>query len=95
MSVTIDQVEKIASLAKLSFSSEEKEKFVTQFNQILEYIDKLNELDTKDIEPTYHVLELENVFRADEVVGNFDQERVLQNAPKKNNGYFSVPKVIG
>ena len=80
---------------KLSFSSEEKEKFVTQFNQILEYIDKLNELDTKDIEPTYHVLELENVFREDKVVENFDQERVLQNAPKKNNGYFSVPKVIG
>ncbi len=95
MSVTIQQVENIARLAKLSFSEDEKEKFVEQFNQILAYMDKLNELDTSDVEPTFNSLALSNVMRKDEVKKWLSQDEALSNAPHSNHGFFSVPKVIG
>lgn len=95
MSVTIQDVENIARLAKLSFSEDEKEKFVEQFNQILAYMDKLNELDTSDVEPTSNPLALQNVLRKDEVHTWLSQKEALANAPKSNHGFFSVPKVIG
>ncbi|MBN2412562.1 Asp-tRNA(Asn)/Glu-tRNA(Gln) amidotransferase subunit GatC [candidate division KSB1 bacterium] len=95
MSVTIEEVEKIARLAKLSFSEEEKIKFTEQFNQILQYMEKLNELDTENVSPTFNVLDVNNVFREDKVKPWLTQEQALQNAPKKKNGLFSVPKVIG
>ena len=95
MSVTIQKVENIARLAKLSFSDEEKEKFVEQFNQILEYMEKLNELDTDDVEPTYNVLALQDVMRADKVRTWLTQDQATANAPRSNHGFFSVPKVIG
>jgi len=95
MAVTIQDVDNMARLAKLSFSNEEKEKFVEQFNQILQYMEKLNELDTDNVEPTYNVLELNNVVRKDNVKTWLTQEEALANAPKSNHGFFSVPKVIG
>ena len=95
MSVTIEEVEGIAKLAKLSFSEEEKEKFVEQFNQILAYVEKLNELDTQDVNPTNNVLDLVNVMREDVVKTWLTQEEALANAPAKKSGYYSVPKVIG
>jgi aspartyl-tRNA(Asn)/glutamyl-tRNA(Gln) amidotransferase subunit C len=95
MSVTIEEVEKIANLARLAFSEEEKEKFVQQFNQILLYMQKLNELDTEKVSPTTHVLDMNNVMREDKVSPWLSQEEALANAPKKKNGFFSVPKVIG
>jgi aspartyl-tRNA(Asn)/glutamyl-tRNA(Gln) amidotransferase subunit C len=95
MSVTLQQVESIATLAKLTFSDEEKETFVEQFNQILKYMEKLNELDTENVEPTYNVLDLKNVTRADVAKPWLTQEEALANAPKSKHGFFSVPKVIG
>jgi len=95
MTVSLKEVENIAKLAKLSFDQEEMEKFAEQFNQILEYIDKLNELDTESVQPTYHVLDLTNVMREDEAKPGLTQEEALSNAPKKKAGLFSVPKVIG
>ena len=95
MSVTIRDVENIARLAKLAFTEEEKKRFVDQFNQILAYVEKLNELDTDDVVPTYHVLDLKNVMREDVVEPWLTQEEALANAPKQKNCYFSVPKVIG
>jgi aspartyl-tRNA(Asn)/glutamyl-tRNA(Gln) amidotransferase subunit C len=95
MVVNIEQVENIAKLAKLSFTEEEKSKFVEQFNQILQYVEKLNELDMGQVEPTSHVLGLTNVTRDDLVQSWLTQEEALENAPKKQDGYFSVPKVIG
>ncbi|NOY60842.1 MAG: Asp-tRNA(Asn)/Glu-tRNA(Gln) amidotransferase subunit GatC [Calditrichaeota bacterium] len=95
MAVSIQEVEKIAKLAKLSFSPEEKEKFTEQFNQILAYIEQLDELDTKNIEPTAHVLDLKNVMRPDKAETWLTQDKVVANAPKSKNGFFSVPKVIG
>lgn len=95
MSVTLQDVENIARLAKLSFSDDEKEKFVEQFNQILGYMEKLNELNTDNVEPTYNPLALSNVMRKDEVKTWLTQDEALDNAPKSNHGFFSVPKVIG
>jgi len=95
MSVTLEQVDTIANLAKLSFTEGEKQKFVDQFNQILQYMEKLNELDTSDIEPTYNVLNLVNVLRDDQQQSWLTQEQALANAPKLKHGFFSVPKVIG
>ena len=95
MSVTFDDVEKIGKLAKLSFSEAEKIKFVEQFNQILQYMAKLDELDTENIKPTSHVLNLKNVTREDKVETWLSQEEALKNAPKQKAGHFSVPKVIG
>lgn len=95
MSVTLQDVEHIAKLAKLSFSDQEKNKFVQQFNQILDYMEKLNELDTSNVEPTFNVLNLQNILRKDKVKTWLTQEEALANAPKTKHGFFSVPKVIG
>ncbi len=94
MPISIEDVDKIAALAKLKFSDEEKQKLAKQLDQIVAYVEKLNELDTESIEPTYHVIDLKNVFREDKVEPWLTQEEALQNAPAKKHGYFSVPKVI-
>jgi len=95
MSITIKEVEHIAALARLEFSDEEKEKFTHQLNDILQYIEKLNELDTSKVEPLSHVIELSNVFRDDAVKPSISAEEALKNAPAKVDTLFKVPKVIG
>ena len=94
MAITIKDVEHIATLAKLEFTDAEKEKFTHQLNQILEYMDHLNSLDTSGVEPLSHVIELSNVFRQDEVKAGVPTEEALKNAPEKNEQFFKVPKVI-
>lgn len=95
MSVTINDVEHIAKLAKLEFSEAEKEKFTHQFNDILKYMEQLNSLDTSNVEPLSHVIELQNVFREDSVKPSIPREEALKNAPDKTEEHFKVPKVIG
>lgn len=95
MAITIKDVEHIAKLAKLEFTDAEKEKFTHQMNKILDYMEKLNTLDTSSVEPLSHVIELSNVFRADEVKLGVSTEEALKNAPEKNEQFFKVPKVIG
>jgi aspartyl-tRNA(Asn)/glutamyl-tRNA(Gln) amidotransferase subunit C len=95
MAVTIKDVEHIAKLAKLEFTDEEKEKFTHQLNQILEYVEQMNKLDTSNVEPLSQVIELSNVFRADEVKQSISTEEALKNAPSKTEQFFKVPKVIG
>jgi aspartyl-tRNA(Asn)/glutamyl-tRNA(Gln) amidotransferase subunit C len=95
MSVTIKDVEHIAKLAKLEFSEDEKARFTEQFNEILAFMEKLNELDTSKVEPLSHVIELQNVFREDVVKPSIPTEEALKNAPAKNDKFFKVPKVIG
>ncbi len=87
-------VEHVANLARLSFGEEEIEKFTHQLNNILTYIDKLNELDTSHVEPTSHVLPIQNVFREDKVRPSLPVEEVLANAPEAAHHYFKVPKII-
>jgi aspartyl-tRNA(Asn)/glutamyl-tRNA(Gln) amidotransferase subunit C len=96
MKITKKEVEYVARLARLSLTNEEKEKFTGQLEAILEYIDKLNELDTKDVQPTSHVLPLSNVWREDVLVQSPDElrERLLNNAPEREGDFFKVKKVI-
>jgi aspartyl-tRNA(Asn)/glutamyl-tRNA(Gln) amidotransferase subunit C len=95
MKVTITDVEYIAQLARLAYSDEEKQKFTEQFNTILEYIETLNELNTDNVEPLSHVIELSNVVREDEVKPSLPVDEVLKNAPAKTEEFFKVPKVLG
>lgn len=95
MSVTIKDVEHIAALAKLEFTEAEKEKLTHEMNAILGHMEKLNELDTSNVEPLSHVIELQNVFREDVVKPSTPTEEALKNAPDKTEEHFKVPKVIG
>ncbi len=94
MSISTDQVEKIAALANLNLSEDEKSKFTVQLNTILEYVEKLNELDTEGVSPLSHPLDLKNVFRKDEVQPSLPVEKALENAPARSKNYFKVPRVI-
>ena len=94
MSVSISDVEKIARLARLKVTEKEKEKFVGQVNQILGYVEKLNEINTDEIEPLSHTLNLKNVFREDIVKDSLPQIEALKNAPAKTDKFFRVPKVV-
>ena len=95
MSVTRKDVEHIAELARLKFKDEELENFTSQLNEILEYMEKLNELDTENVEPLSHPVESQNVFREDGIKPSVSREDALKNAPQKDDEFFKVPKVIG
>lgn len=94
MKITKQEVAHVAYLARLHFSEEEKEKFTTQLNKILEYMDQLGKLDTSRIEPTFHAVAQTNVFREDVVQPSISQELSLSNAPDRDRGFFRVPKII-
>lgn len=95
MSVTIKDVERIAALAKLEFTAAEKESFTHHFNEILEYVEQLNSVDTANVEPLSQVVDIENVFREDVVTPSTPTETALKNGPDKTEEHFRVPKVIG
>ena len=94
MKITPEEVEHVAELARLQLSYEEKERLTEQMNQILEYMEKLNELDTVDAVPTSHAIDLNNAFREDEVRDSLSRGESLENAPESNEEEFVVPKVI-
>lgn len=94
MSVTISDVDKIAQLAKLKFSSVEKEKLQNELNQILRYIDQLNELNLDNTEPLENINETENVLRKDENEIWLNNDEALLNAPSRTGKFFKVPKVL-
>ena len=94
MSITVKDVEHVANLARLDLSETEKAQFTEQLNAILKYADKLNELDTANVEPTSHVLPLANVMREDETRPSWPIEQVLANAPDEEDGHFKVPAVL-
>lgn len=94
MKITKEDIEHIAVLARLSLSEEEKELFGSQLSNILDYMETLNELDTKDIEPTSHVLSLSNVMRDDTPGHSISREDALMNAPDHTEKFYRVPKII-
>jgi aspartyl-tRNA(Asn)/glutamyl-tRNA(Gln) amidotransferase subunit C len=94
MKIGIKDVEYVARLARLMLSDEEKDEFVVQLNDILTYMDKLNELDTKEVKPTSHVIPVKNVFRSDEIRESLSREPSLGNAPETEKGFYKVPKII-
>jgi aspartyl-tRNA(Asn)/glutamyl-tRNA(Gln) amidotransferase subunit C len=92
--ITRQEVRHVAKLARLELSESEEERMTVQMNGILEYMDKLNELDTKDIVPTTHAIQLQNVFRPDSIHDSIDRKDSLANAPGTDGVNFVVPKVI-
>ena len=94
MSVTKNDVEHIAKLAKLEIKEDEINDFTTQLNKVLEYVDKLNELDTENVKPLSHPVEGENVFREDVLKNSISTDEALKNSASKTEEHFKVPKVI-
>lgn len=94
MKIDKDTVGKIAHLSRLEYSETEKEALVKEMNKILDWMDKLNEVDTSNVEPLTHMSAELNVFREDVVQPHLDHKKALVNAPKKDSDYFRVPKVI-
>ncbi|MEK6583815.1 MAG: Asp-tRNA(Asn)/Glu-tRNA(Gln) amidotransferase subunit GatC [Nitrospirota bacterium] len=94
MKITRKEVEHVAKLARLALRDEEIETLTSQLGNILTYVEKLNELDTTNIEPTSHVLPIKNVLREDEAGKSIEREKALGNAPDRTEEFFRVPKVI-
>ncbi len=94
MAVTKKDVEKIAELSMLEFSDSELEQYTLEMNNILSYVEKLNELDTENVEPLSHPIENSNVFREDKLKNSVSTEEALKNAPDRTSEHFKVPKVI-
>lgn len=92
--VTKENVLKIAKLSKLDIHSDELEKFTHQMNNILDFIKKLDQLDTSQIEPTSHAVSMETPFREDKVIENKIREKVFAISPDHEGNLFKVPKVI-
>lgn len=94
MKISKEDVIKVSELARLEFKEEEVQKFTEQLGNILEYIEKLNELDTENVEPTSHVLDISTPLREDKVNKMLTIDEVLQNAPESEDDFFVVPQVI-
>ena len=94
MKVNLDTIDKIAHLARLEFSETERNAFLDDMNKILSFVDKLNEVDTDNVEPLIYMTDEVNVLRDDEVKQDITTQQALQNAPKQDGKYFRVSKVI-
>jgi aspartyl-tRNA(Asn)/glutamyl-tRNA(Gln) amidotransferase subunit C len=94
MKLTRDEVQRIAILARLRLTADEEEQLTDQLSRILEYMDKLNELDTTHVEPLAHVVDVVNALREDHVTNLPNADALLANAPAKHQTYFQVPKII-
>ena len=92
--ISDETIEYVSILAKLELSDDEKEQAKKDMGRMLDYIDKLNELDTEGVEPVSHIFPVNNVFREDVVTNGDDRENILFNAPDKKDGCFKVPKTV-
>lgn len=95
MSIDKETIKKIAHLARLQFDESETDKMSDNFNKILTWMDKLNEVNTDNVEPLIHMSEEVNVMREDVVNNSLTHDEALFNAPKKDSDYFRVPKFLG
>ena len=94
MKVDRKEVEYVAMLARIELSEDEKARYSEQLSTILDFFDRLKEVDTENVQPTSHVLDLVNAYRPDEVRPSLGVEAVLQNAPDRANRFFRVPKIL-
>ena len=94
MNIDKDTVDKIAHLARLEFDEKGKEAIVKDMNNMLSFVNKLNEVDTSGVETLVYMSDEVNVLREDDVLQDTTQEEALKNAPEKDSDYFKVPKVI-
>lgn len=95
MSLSREQVEKVSLLARLRLSETELETLTAQLGQVVDYMELLGELDTENVEPMAHAVELSNVFRDDELRPSFDRAEMLARAPHADGEFYLVPAVLG
>ena len=94
MSVSKEDVKHIAKLSKLKLTEKELEKYTNELSSIVDFANELSNISVEGIKPTAHILDIKNVFRKDEVQPSYDREEILKNAPSKDAGCVSVPKVV-
>lgn len=92
--ISDETIEYVGILAKLELTPAEQEQAKADMGKMLNYIDKLNELDTEGVEPMSHVFAVDNVFREDEVTNRDDRDSILANAPGEKDGCFKVPRTV-
>ncbi|MCP4264028.1 MAG: Asp-tRNA(Asn)/Glu-tRNA(Gln) amidotransferase subunit GatC [Candidatus Brocadiaceae bacterium] len=94
MNISIKEIEKIASLSRIKLTTEEKGAFGRQLTDILDYMEKLDELNTDDVQPMAYATTLKNVFREDNIESSYPRQEILKLSPSNSNGFFKVPKVL-
>lgn len=92
--VSKEDVKYVALLAHIELSEEEKETLTEQLNEIIEYFKNVDAVDTEGINPTYHVLELLNIFQEDEILPSLPANEILKNAARKEKRFFKAPRII-
>lgn len=94
MKIDKTTLRKLAHLSRLEIKEKEEQKMINDLNEILTWVEQLNEVDTEGVEPLTNMSHEVNVFREDEVSGHLDHEKALKNAPKKDKDFFRVPKFL-
>ena len=94
MEITFELIDKLAELSKLEFDDAARKKIKDDLHQIIDFVEKLKEVDTGSVQPLMHVTAAQNVFREDKVVSEISRDAALLNAPLHDEKYFKVPKVI-
>ena len=94
MKVDKKEVEHVAMLARIELGEKEKESYSEELSAILDFFDRLNEVDTKDVPPTSHVLDLVNALRPDRQIPSLDVNELLRNAPDRVERFYRVPKIL-
>ena len=94
MKLTRQEVQHLAQLARLRLTDDEEAQLTGELSRILEFMDKLNQLDTTAVEPLAHVIDIVNAFRDDEVTNQPSPEAILANAPATDQSFFQVPKIL-
>lgn len=92
--IDIAQVRKVAKLSRLELTDAKVEEFTGQLSAILEYVEKMNELDTENVEPLAHCLPISNVLREDSAKESLGADKALANAPQRDGNFFKVPKIL-
>ncbi len=94
MKITEKTIDKLSNLAKLEFNDEEKLKIIDDLGKMIEFVNKLNELDTTGIEPLIYMNQQRDILRDDKVIETISQEEALKNVPVKDSDYIKIPKVL-
>ena len=92
--IDIEEVKKVANLARLQLTPEEEQEFTIQLNSILDYFEQLSELDTDKVTPTSRAINLNNIMRSDELKPFANREEILACAPETDGEFFKVPKIL-
>jgi aspartyl-tRNA(Asn)/glutamyl-tRNA(Gln) amidotransferase subunit C len=94
MSLDLEQIQKVALLARLQLTTTEEAKFTTQLGNILDYVEQLSELDVSNVEPTTRAIDVSNVMRPDHHTAWSDRDELMDCAPDRDGEFFKVPKIV-